>query len=395
MNPLAQKILTRHEGIFEGKGMDNVERAYAVSSVRDDDSDGMKVAVGMRTDLLFAEADAAGKGNLIVLGLVMVLALGASSLIAERSLLEPVGALMEAANRFASADFSARAKVSRSTAELHDLSEAFNAMAERLEQRESELRKAHSEIQSINARLEEKVRERTSELVAANREMEAFTYSVSHDLRAPLRHLDGFAQMLAQQRREQLDATAQRYLDVISRSAKTMGTLIDDLLVFSRMGKQELNRKTIEMGKVVQDAMSEVGLDAKGRKVEWKVDELPIVKADGNLIKQVWANLLGNALKYTGPKAVARIEIGYRRDAGEHCFYVRDNGVGFDSQYADKLFGVFHRLHSDSEFEGTGIGLANVKRIVQRHGGRVWGESVLGESATFYFTLPTNENDAA
>jgi PAS domain S-box-containing protein len=232
---------------------------------------------------------------------------------------------------------------------------------------------------------------RSAEAESANRELEAFSYSVSHDLRAPLRHIDGFVGLLQKRIGTTLDEQSLRQLDTIARSARHMGRLIDDLLVFSRMGRTEMRRTRVELSKLTETAIHDVSAALDGREVEWVVGELPAVEGDESMLRLALVNLLDNAVKYTRPRPKARIEIGTDapRNGSDRVIHVRDNGVGFDMRYADKLFGVFQRLHRSEDFEGTGIGLANVRRIVERHGGRVWGESVLGEGATFYLSLPS------
>jgi len=237
-------------------------------------------------------------------------------------------------------------------------------------------------------RSSQRVQAANNQLRAANSELEAFSYSVSHDLRAPLRHIDGFADLLGNHANAILDDKGKRYLKTISDSAKRMGALIDDLLVFSRIGRAEMKRADVNLNSLVEEVIQELRIETKGRNVVWKRQELPFADADQALLRQVFVNLLSNAVKYTRPKDPAVIEVGYVKKGDEDALYVRDNGVGFDMTYVGKLFGVFQRLHRADEFEGTGIGLANVQRIIVRHGGRVWAESQLGEGATFYFTLP-------
>lgn len=233
----------------------------------------------------------------------------------------------------------------------------------------------------------------TQQLEEANKELEAFSYSVSHDLRAPLRHIDGFVKMLLKQCECQLDEKGKRYLDIIADSAHKMGTLIDELLVFSRMSRAELRCNKVSTDSLVHEAVEGLQGDINGRHIDWKIGALPEVDADPAMLQQVWVNLIANAVKYTRPRDPAKIEIGCSDTGnGEYVFFVQDNGVGFDMQYAHKLFGVFQRLHRAEEFEGTGIGLANVSRIVHRHGGRVWAEGRPNEGATFYFSLPKESN---
>jgi PAS domain S-box-containing protein len=229
----------------------------------------------------------------------------------------------------------------------------------------------------------------TRQLEESNKELEAFSYSVSHDLRAPLRHIDGFVKMLAKHAGEQMDDRGKRYLDIIADSAQRMGALIDDLLVFSRMSRAELRRSKVSSDSLVHEAVEGLQTEINGRQINWNIAALPEVEADASMLQQVWVNLISNAVKYTRPRTPAKIEIGCADSGnGEYIFYVNDNGVGFDMQYAHKLFGVFQRLHRAEEFEGTGIGLANVNRIVHRHGGRVWAEGRPDAGATFYFSLP-------
>ncbi len=245
-----------------------------------------------------------------------------------------------------------------------------------------------NELNQLNAELEGRVRERTAQLQEANKELESFSYSVSHDLRAPLRHITGFAQLLERKVGAKLDDTSRGYLKTIITAAQQGGTLVDDLLAFSRMGRAELRQTRVELHPLVEEVRRELEADAGGRNIEWRIHPLPEVKADPALLRQVIRNLLGNAMKYTRPKPDALIEVGSRQTPDEVEVWVRDNGVGFEMQYVDKLFGVFQRLHTTEEFEGTGIGLANVRRIISRHGGRTWAEGALGQGATFHFSLP-------
>jgi two-component system, sensor histidine kinase and response regulator len=232
------------------------------------------------------------------------------------------------------------------------------------------------------------LREQAAQLKVLTEELESFCYSVSHDLRAPLIHVHGFVQAFRQDCASTLDSTGQNYLARISESAKKMGRLIDDLLLFSRMARTELEHDHVHMSELVEETLAELARDTAGRNIEWKIESLPEVAGDRAMLKQIWVNLLSNAAKFTrqSDPAVVRVRCEKTRDA-ELQFSVHDNGVGFDMKQADKLFGVFQRLHQD-EFEGSGVGLANVRRIVHRHGGRTWAEGKVSEGATFYFTLP-------
>ncbi|HTR57190.1 MAG TPA: ATP-binding protein, partial [Casimicrobiaceae bacterium] len=250
----------------------------------------------------------------------------------------------------------------------------------------SERKRREDDVRKLNAQLER----RTLELEASNRELEAFAYSASHDLRAPLRHVAAYAELLQKAASSGLDERSRRYVTNVLEAAKKMGALIDDLLAFSRIGRAETRMTLVSLGELLREVLRDMERETVGRDIAWKVEApLPGVHGDRSMLKLVLFNLVSNAVKFTGTRSRAEIEIGCSHGASEDVVvFVRDNGVGFDMKYANKLFGVFQRLHLPEDFEGTGIGLATVQRIVARHGGRVWAEGVVDAGATFYFSVP-------
>ncbi len=245
----------------------------------------------------------------------------------------------------------------------------------------------HKQTAQRLRRLNYELQQKTSELEQANLELESFSSSVSHDLRAPVRYIDGFVDLLREDSSAVLGPSGQRYLGIISGSAKRLGALIDDLVVFAKMGRREKQESQVNMHLLVSEVLEESSQYANEREIEWNVGQLPAVNGDRTLLKQVWTNLISNAVKYTRNRKCAKIAITSTESANEYCFSVQDNGAGFDMRYAEKLFGIFQRLHQPEEFEGTGLGLANVRRIVARHGGITWAEGKVDEGATFYFTI--------
>jgi len=301
--------------------------------------------------------------------------------------------------KIAQGDFSQRVDF------MGEFSESFNAMIHNLAAARADLQNRTEELAQANASLKAEVAERQCaealvqnlnsqlkqkvvDLQAANQDLEAFSYSVSHDLRAPLRAIGGYATILQQDHGHRFEAESLRLLTVIIDNARLMGTLIEDILAFTRLGRREINKTPIDMSALTQSIVAELKDWEQGRTVELTVQELPPASGDRSLIRQVLVNLLTNALKFTAPKGEAVIGLSGWSEDGENIYAITDNGVGFDMRYADKLFNVFQRLHPASEFEGTGVGLAIVHKIIQRHGGRVWAEGRVNHGATFYFSLP-------
>ena len=278
-------------------------------------------------------------------------------------------------------------------AEVARRADALHVANEKLQREMDERLRAEESLRTLNAELERRVGERTTALEAANKELEGFSYSVSHDLRAPLRAVLGYARMLEEDHAERLDEEARRLLNVVQSEAQRMGALIDDLLEFSRLGRQSMQQGIVDMNQLVRSTFDRLLTQHSGSAVDFRLGALPYVKCDRALMVQVWTNLLSNALKFSAIRERPAIEVSAITDSDEHIYFVRDNGAGFDPRYASKLFGVFQRLHDANEFAGTGVGLALVHRIVSRHGGRVWADGKPGAGATFYFALPKENVD--
>lgn len=318
-------------------------------------------------------------------GIVVVLALIGAGVgwWFSRRFTEPLRWMTDAAVSIAGAHTSAPPLTTRD--ELEQLAFAFDQMVGAVKSSDQALR-------ATNAQLEGRVAARTAELTEANRELEAFSYSVSHDLRAPLRAMSGFAQILVEDHATELSPPARKCVDTICNNAKSMGQLIDDLLEFSKLSRQPIKRVPVDMAALARSAIRDATAPEAGRSIDCVIEDMPPAQAEPSLVALVIDNLVRNAVKFTRRRTDARIEVGATSSSNGPAYFVRDNGVGFDMQYADKLFGVFQRLHRKDEFEGTGVGLAIVQRVIVRHGGQVWAEAEVGRGATFFFTLPAQSN---
>ena len=295
--------------------------------------------------------------------------------IMSRNITSPLKKLTAAATDITNGNYNTSVQIDRND-ELGKLANAFNIMS--------------IKIRNAQQDLEKKVIERTAQLETVNKELEAFTYSISHDLRTPLRGIIGFTAMLEEDYGNKLDDEAKRITSIIKSNTLKMGLLIDGLLSFSRMERQDVAKMKINTTAMVNEVIDFLQQQSNRQNVKWVIQDLPEIKGDVNMIRQVWVNLISNAIKYSGNQNHPHVEIGVFNENGQTVFFIRDNGVGFDKRYKDKLFGVFQRLHSAEEFEGTGIGLALVEKIISKHGGRVWAEAEMNKGATFYFSLSAN-----
>ncbi|OFZ92929.1 MAG: hypothetical protein A2Z64_09040 [Betaproteobacteria bacterium RIFCSPLOWO2_02_67_12] len=369
------------EEVREDIEVGGVSRIWAASALPEFPEAGLHVLVGVSKKDLLATANRNLGQALSILAIVSLLVFAGAWALVELGIRRQAARIIAAVARFSGGDFGARIGKPYPRGEIGNLMTALDHAFE-LTQAE------HQRVVQTAEALA-----RTAEVEAANKELESLSYSVSHDLRAPLRHIQGYAEMLGEDAESTLSPEARRYLDVIAGAGREMGELIDDLLSFLRMSRAEMRETRVDLGALVQNGIGDLEVSTRGRNIVWKVSPLPAATGDRAMLKQVFANLLGNAVKYTRPKDPAAIEIGCAgEEDGRVVLFVRDNGVGFDMQYANKLFGVFQRLHRADEYEGTGIGLANVRRIVARHGGRVWAEAAPDQGATFYFTLRPSES---
>ena len=357
-----------------------VSRIWAASALPESTETGLRVLVGVsKTDLL-AAANRNLHQALVTLAVVLLLVFIGAWVLVELVIRRQVARIMAAVKRFSGGNFNTRIGKPYPRGEIGNLMAAMDhAFGVMHTQRDV--------IHGLNTNLERRVAERTAQLEAANKELEAFSYSVSHDLRAPLRSIDGFSQALLEDYADKLDQEGREHLHRVRASSQRMGELIDNLLGLSRVTRKEMRLETVNLSELAKNIAAELQQSQPERQVAFASAEGLRANADGGLMRVVLENLLGNAWKFTGKRADARIEFGVVQDNGKSAYYLRDNGAGFDMAYADKLFGAFQRLHGQKEFSGTGIGLATVQRIIHRHGGSVWAEGKVGAGATFYFTL--------
>ncbi|MGH9397672.1 MAG: sensor histidine kinase [Terriglobia bacterium] len=343
-------------------------------------------AVLIRSDL--REINSRLTGYAIIIAVVFAACLAAVLLLSsvlQRAVAAPIVRLTEMARMVSrNKDYSIRIPQTGNRDEIDFLIGSFDEMLVQIQERDMALQRAHDD-------LERRVQERTSQLTVTNKELEAFSYSVSHDLRAPLRQINGFSGILSEEYGTSLDDAGRRYLGLIQDGARNMGRLVDALINLGRIGRQGLIREPSDINSLLQAALRVLQPEFEGRQIDWRIGALPTTECDPGLIKQVFANLLSNAVKYTRYQERAVIEIGQIVQDGEIVIFVRDNGAGFEPQYAHKLFGVFQRLHRAEEFEGTGVGLATVQRIIQNHAGRIWAVGEPGKGATFFFTLKSSK----
>ncbi len=364
------EVILVHPIVFQGRPIGTV----SIRSDLQELNDRLKLYAGIVAAVLFMS---------------MTAALAISSVF-QRAATQPILRLAETA-RIVSREkqYSLRAPATGNHDEVALLIEAFNEMLAQIQERDAAL-------QTAQERLEQRVAQRTAELESANKELEAFTYSVAHDLRAPLRHIQGFSDVLVEDFGAQIGPGAKDYLRRIVDSTQHMGRLINDLLALAHVGRQELRLQVTGLRSIVQEVLEDLKSETEGRDIRWQLGDFPFVDCDPGLMKQVFYNLFSNAAKYTRPRNPAVIDTGQMSVEGQPVIFVRDNGVGFNMKYADKLFGVFQRLHRREDFEGTGVGLATVQRIIRKHGGRIWAEAELDKGATFFFSLgetPANGRD--
>jgi signal transduction histidine kinase len=373
----------RDEGVADGVGLPGDQRLFAFVRLSPPWQE-LRVAIGLPRDWVLSRVNRELWRNLMWLAAVAMLALAAARLGAKIFILQPVARLLEVAGHLTKGDLAARSGAPYQAGELGQLAQAFDQMADSLQERDAELKRAAVELRQRIGELDR----RSLELAAANKELENFTYSVAHDLRAPLRAMGGFARVLLEDYPDRLDAEGERYLHIIHQEAQKMGRLIDDLLALARLGRKEMNLTAIDMDGLAQTIIAELKALHPGRNLQIDLQPLPEAWGDKVMLRQLLLNLVQNALKFTQNRENALIQVSGWSEGQENIYGVKDNGVGFDMKYVNKLFEVFQRLHTDEAFEGTGVGLAIVKRVIDRHGGRVWAEGKVDEGASFFFAIP-------
>jgi signal transduction histidine kinase len=387
-SPVVKRMVGQRESVFEAKGSEGIQQLYAVTRITDGSPDGLFVGVGIPAAVSYARANANLARNVGIFLAVAVVVWSAVRFFSQRFFLRPVQVLAGAARQLADSNLNSRVgPIVGAAEELAQLGRTFDEMAARLQRRRQELEQAHQEIRELNEGLEKRVAERTAELEAAFQQLESFSYSVSHDLRGPLRAIDGYSLAVLEDYQNKLDAEGNDRLQHVRAAAKRMARLIDDLLALSRVSRRPLRRAEVDLSALAESVIADLRKAEPGRVVEVTITPGLKVNADAGLLRIALENLLGNAWKFTRRNEQPGIELGIIPGAVSPEYYVHDNGAGFDMAYADKLFDAFQRLHRASEFEGTGIGLATVHRVIRRHGGHVRAEAEVGKGATFYFTL--------
>lgn len=386
---LIQAMAAHDEGVAEGAGLPGDARLFAFARLSHPWEE-MRLAIGLPRDWALGPVNRELGRNLLWLGLVGLLSMAAAWYGSGLFIVQPVKKLRDVTDHLAAGDLTARAGLQNSVGELGLLAQAFDQMADSLQARDAALKQTTAELHERIIELDR----RTAQLEASNKELESFSYSVAHDLRAPLRGIAGFSGILLEEYRDQLDDEGKRFLHIIQTDVGKMGNLIDDLLALSRLARRELRPRVFAMEPLAQAACKELQELAPARTVEIKVNPLPPARGDRDMIREALQNLLGNAFKFTRARETAVIEISGWEEERENIYCIRDNGVGFDMQYVGKLFEAFQRLHLEKEYEGTGMGLAIVRRIIQRHDGRVWAEGKVGEGAKFCFSLPKENAEA-